>query len=222
MPPCGAAGLSFLPLNGLNFAILAMVAPRFAATLRRRAQKRGETASVAAWPPDRGAGSGELPGGACDGGGRRDVHPHPRGFAAVQESSGMARWQWIGVAGLLALAAACRENRAPLGLLAEKAAGGWRRTSLVETPVSDAPDPVPRSAVTRLETAEYEGPGKLEVRLYELTSPEDGVTLAQRWRPSADTVFFNGGRFFVVIKWEQAEREALRSFVRELQGKLHE
>jgi len=131
----------------------------------------------------------------------------------------MAQWQWIAL-GSLALACACRENRAPLGLLVEKAAGGWRRTSLAETSASETPDPVPRNAVARLETAQYEGPGKLEARLYELTSAEVGATLAERWRPSADTVFFHSGRYFVVIKWQQAERGALRSFVRDLEEKL--
>ena len=35
-----------------------------------------------------------------------------------------------------------------------------------------------------------------------------GLDLVQHWRPSADTVFFNPGRYFVVIKWQQAERKA--------------
>ena len=48
------------------------------------------------------------------------------------------------------------------------------------------------------------------------------MTLTQRWRPSADTVFFSRGRYFVVIKWQQAERTALRSFVRELEGSIRE
>ncbi len=127
---------------------------------------------------------------------------------------------WTATAGIAAWAVGCRDNTAPLGLLPETAAGGWRRTSLRRTPVSDAPDPVPRSAVTRLETADYAGPGKLQARVYELSSAAVGTSLAQRWRPSADTVFFTRGRYFVVIKWQQAEREALRSFVRELEGQI--
>jgi hypothetical protein len=133
----------------------------------------------------------------------------------------MSKRVWILLAALAALAA-CRDNTAPIGLLPESAAGGWRRTSLRRTPVSEAPDPVPRNAVTRLETGDYEGPGKLEARVYELSSKEIGVTLEQRWRPSADTVFFSRGRYFVVVKWQQAEREALRSFVRELEGRIKE
>jgi hypothetical protein len=134
----------------------------------------------------------------------------------MQESSGMTQRAWIAAAGLLVLAVSC-EHTAPLSLLPPAVAGGWRRTSIRQTPVSEAPDPVPRSAVTRMETADYAGPGKLEARVYELSSPEVGTTLAQRWRPSADTVFFSRGRYFVVVKWQQADRTALRDFVRALE-----
>lgn len=126
---------------------------------------------------------------------------------------------WIAAA-LLTVSPACRENTAPLRLLPESMAGGWRRTSLREMPVSDAPDPVPRTAVTRLETGDYEGPGRLQARVYELESPAAGASLAQRWRPSADTVFFTEGRFFVVVKWQQADRAALQEFVREMEARI--
>jgi hypothetical protein len=74
--------------------------------------------------------------------------------------------------------------------------------------------------VERLAVASYEGPGKLQARVYVLSSPAVGVDLAQRWRPSADTVFFYRDRYFVVVKWQSAERKALEEFVRELEGKL--
>jgi hypothetical protein len=75
-------------------------------------------------------------------------------------------------------------------------------------------------SVERLQVAAYEGPGKLEARVYELSSPGVGLALMQRWRPSADTVFFYQGRYFVVVKWQQADRKALEEFVRELQKRL--
>jgi hypothetical protein len=53
--------------------------------------------------------------------------------------------------------------------------------------------------------------------LYELSSPGVGLDLAQRWRPSADTVFFYRDQYFVVVKWQQADRGALQEFVRELE-----
>jgi len=108
----------------------------------------------------------------------------------------------------------------PSNLFPENAAGGWHRTALSEPSLSDAPDPVPRTAVERLAVANYEGPGKLEARVYVLSSPAVGVDLAQRWRPSADTVFFYRDRYFVVVKWQSAERKALEDFVRELESKL--
>jgi hypothetical protein len=124
-------------------------------------------------------------------------------------------WLWL----VLALNG-CR-SQAPLpDLFPANVAGVWRRTALANPPVSSTPDPVPRSAVNRLQTATYEGPGKLEARVYELDSPAVALDLVQRWRPSADTVFFYRGRYFVVVKWDQAERKSLEAFVRELEARL--
>jgi hypothetical protein len=115
----------------------------------------------------------------------------------------------------------CRKSP-PLALFPETVAGAWRRTAVREVPVSDAPDPVSRTSVIRLEAATYEGPGKLEARAYELTSAGVALDLVQRWRPSADTVFFYRGPYFVVVKWEQAERKALEAFVKEMEKRLPE
>jgi hypothetical protein len=124
-------------------------------------------------------------------------------------------WMWLALA-----MSACRVNPGPLDLLPATVANVWRRGSLQEPPVSEAPDPVPRTSVRRLQTAVYEGPGKIEARVYELTSSAVGLDLVQRWRPSADTVFFNHGDFLVVVKWQQADRQALQDFVRELEKRM--
>ena len=115
--------------------------------------------------------------------------------------------------------AACRRAGLP-NPFPETVAGVWHRTATREVAVSDAPDPVPRLSVRRLWTAVYEGPGKLEARAYELTSSAVGLDMVQRWRPSADTVFFNPGVWFVVVRWQQAERKALQDFMREMEKAL--
>ena len=101
-----------------------------------------------------------------------------------------------------------------------ESAGEWRRTSLREASAGEAPDPVPRLSIERIEIATYEGPGKLEARLYRLSSSAVGLDIVQRWHPSADTVFFDKGRYFVVVKWQEAQRAALQSFVRQLESRL--
>jgi hypothetical protein len=137
----------------------------------------------------------------------------------MQESKLMMRrkWMWLPLA---FVPGACREKAPPPELLPETVANAWRRTSLREAPVSEAPDPVPRSSVNRLQTAEYEGPGKLDVRVYELTSSAVGLDMVQRWRPSSDTLFINPGRYLVVVKWQQADRQALSEFMREMDKRL--
>ena len=37
---------------------------------------------------------------------------------------------------------------------------------------------------------------------------------------TANTVVFDKGKYFVLLKWEQADRQALKAFVRALQKQL--
>jgi hypothetical protein len=121
----------------------------------------------------------------------------------------------------LSLSAACTaKHETPIEVFPESVAGVWHRVELRDLPVSESPDPIPRTAVKRAWFAVYEGPGKLEARAYELTSQEVGLDLAQRWRPSADTVFFWARNYFVVVKWQQADRKALQQFTTALEKRL--
>ena len=129
----------------------------------------------------------------------------------------MTRRFWVALA---FVGCACRRLAPPPDLFPPAAPGGWRRTALQVLGAGDAPDPVPRTSIDRLQIASYDGPGKLEARAYELQSPAVALDLVQRWRPSADTVFFYRDRYFVVIKWQDADRKALEAFIRELQDRL--
>ena len=44
--------------------------------------------------------------------------------------------------------------------------------------------------------------------------------MVQRWKPAPGTVFFYSGRFFVLIRWQTADRKALREFVGALEKKF--
>jgi hypothetical protein len=91
--------------------------------------------------------------------------------------------------------------------------GAWRRTSVGELP--------PRAvAIERILAASYQGPGKLEARVYQLTSSAAALEMAQGWKPAPDTVFFYSGRFFVLIQWQSADRKALHEFVAALEKKF--
>jgi hypothetical protein len=91
--------------------------------------------------------------------------------------------------------------------------GAWHRTSVSELQPSAAPDAVPPAAIERIRAASYEGPGKLDARVYQLTSSAAALDVVQRWRPAPDTVFFYNDRFFVLIQWQTADRKALQEFV---------
>ena len=87
-------------------------------------------------------------------------------------------------------------------------------------PVSEAHAIVPRAAVRRICEADYDGPGRLTARVYDLTSEPLGLDLAQRWPPQANTLFFYQRHYFAVLNWREADRQALQRFVRELDRKL--
>jgi hypothetical protein len=135
----------------------------------------------------------------------------------MQESKLMDRRSWLWIA--LALSAC--HSQAPLpNLFPSTVANVWHRTGLTNPSASEAPDPVPRTTIAWLQIATYEGPGKLEARVYGLSSPGVALDMVQRWRASANTVFFYRGRNFVVIKWQEADRKALQAFVSELETHL--
>ena len=117
----------------------------------------------------------------------------------------------------------CGDRSGPAGpVLPEVVADSWKRSDWRELPADSAPDPLPKKGVRRIVAASYGGPGALDVTAYELASPAGGLDAVQRWRPAPDTVFFYSGRYFVVVKWQQADRQALRAFVRELEARLKE
>jgi hypothetical protein len=122
----------------------------------------------------------------------------------------------------LALAlAACHREKDPMPDVFPQDAGPWHRTALRELRAAEAPDPVPPAGIERIRSASYQGPGKLDVRVYQMSSPAVALDMVQRWHAAPDTVFFYGGRYFAVVRWESAERKALHAFVGVLESKLN-
>src|ERR1035441_9413703 len=108
---------------------------------------------------------------------------------------------------------ACRRAPAPMPDIFTEVVGAWHRTSACELPPALEPDSVPRAAVERIRAASYEGPGRLHAPLSQLPPPAVALDVVQRWKPAPGTVFFYSGRFFVLIRWQTADRQALREFV---------
>ena len=103
-------------------------------------------------------------------------------------------------------------------MLPASVGGVWQRKSLRDIAT-------PRPAILRAFEAGYEGvrkAGKLTVDLYKAKVSGTAFEMTQHWRAAPDTVVFDKGRCFVVMKWEQADRNALTAFVRALQKGLEE
>jgi hypothetical protein len=103
---------------------------------------------------------------------------------------------------LFVLLEACASADKPL-VLPETAPGGWR---LAETKHEGAKM-----------FAVYRGPGTVHVEVEDMKVQAVAFDRAQKTRPQPDTVFFDRGRYFITVRWEQADREALKQLVRALQ-----
>jgi len=117
-----------------------------------------------------------------------------------------------GIVLTLVLSACSQPARSAASLLPASLGGVWQRKSLRDIPP-------PRPGITRAFEAGYEGAGKVTVDLYET---KNAFEMVQHWREAPNTVFFYKGRYFVLVKWEQADRQALTALVRGLQKELEE
>jgi len=96
--------------------------------------------------------------------------------------------------------------------------GAWHRNGPPrDIPPSQPPDSLPNTTIDQIRIATYEGPGKLDARIYALPSPAVALDVVQRWTPRPDTVIFYSGRFFTVVHWQTAEKKELQAFVGELE-----
>jgi hypothetical protein len=101
----------------------------------------------------------------------------------------------------LMLLAGCSGAKVPV--LPQTTAGGWH---LKETKHEQAKT-----------IGIYEGPGTVRVEMEDLGSQAVAFERAQRTRAQPDMIFFDKGKYFVTVRWENADREALKKFVRDLE-----
>ncbi len=122
----------------------------------------------------------------------------------------------------LALAmAACRPAEKPMPDLFPENAGLWRRASMRELKPAEAPDPVPQASIERIRAASYDGAGKVEARVYQMSTSAVALDLVQRWQTAPNMLYFYADRFFVVVRWDSAERKELHELVSVLEKRLN-
>ncbi len=125
------------------------------------------------------------------------------------------------IAAVLSLVACGAPREMPV-LFPSVVAEFWKLKESAALPPSSAPENVRRLGLKRAERATYDGAGTITADVYELTSSAAGLELVQTWRPAADTVFFYKETYFVLVKWERAEKPAVTAFVRALEKRLGE
>ena len=126
-----------------------------------------------------------------------------------------------GLLGVALLLAGCGKPGGRQNLLPETVGSQWRRASLGGITTSGLQPPLTASTVKRGQSAQYDGPGKVDVMLYELSSSAAALDAVQRWRAEANSIFFYRDEFFVVVHYDAAaDRQALNAFVRDLSQHL--
>jgi hypothetical protein len=115
---------------------------------------------------------------------------------------------------MLVLSCGCAPR--PAAPLFPERAGVWKLRQSRDLPVGGVPESIGRLGVRRAGTAGYEGAGTLQVEIYEMSSAAAAFEAEQTWRPIAGTVAFHRESYFIVVHWENAARESVPEFVREM------
>jgi hypothetical protein len=131
----------------------------------------------------------------------------------------MSRRDWLWISGFLC-ACARRKPATADRLFPGQVARDWKRTRSGDELPDRAPEPVRQLGVERVLTASYQGPGEVDVTLYEMKAPTVAFELAQKWRPEPESVFFYQQQYFVLVRWRAAGRDSVSGFVRGLEQHL--
>ena len=86
--------------------------------------------------------------------------------------------------------------------------------------MATAPEMVRAIGTRGWTAASYQGPGKVDLAIYQLTSEPGGLEMVQKWRPQANTVVFYTDRYFVVVKYDAADRAPVTALIIALQKRL--
>jgi hypothetical protein len=109
----------------------------------------------------------------------------------------------------------CGEAPKPAPPLFPETVGAWRLKE--SSGLTETPEQIRRLGIRRAGAAVYEGAGVLKVETYELTTDAGALEAEQTWKPVADTVAFHKDRYFTVVHWGNADKQAVATFVRELE-----
>ena len=105
---------------------------------------------------------------------------------------------------LLLIACGCQRRSGPV--LPESTAGGWTLQDVSRT--------------DRKIVGTYRGSGTVRVEVEDTGASVTAFDRAQRARPQPDTVVFYKGNYFVTVTWSAADRDALKSLLRDLEKRL--
>jgi hypothetical protein len=102
------------------------------------------------------------------------------------------------------------------------AIGEWKLSGSSDAPPEAVSGEGAPGGALRAWDASYTGPGLIQVRVFEMSSPAGGLDATQRWRHAPDTVIFHHEQYFAVVRWDPLDREELAKFIRAFEGHVKE
>lgn len=128
--------------------------------------------------------------------------------------------RWYLLAALFFFAACAQTPAAPA--FPPTVAGVWKLEGVDRFDAGKAPEVVRKIGTRGWWSAAYEGAGSATVEMYALSRPAAGLEMVQQWQPVADTAVWYTPRYFVVVRWKNAERAAISALIRELEKEFRE
>jgi hypothetical protein len=101
-------------------------------------------------------------------------------------------------------------------------AGDWKLNTTQTLVADNAPELVRKTGTRGGWSATYEGPGSATVELYELTAPAAGLEMVQQWTPVPNAVVWYTSHYFVVMRWQSTDRDAVQALIRGTQKQFAE
>lgn len=96
--------------------------------------------------------------------------------------------------------------------------GGWTRADAPAPPA--APEQVTKLGLVRAHSAIYEGNGRIEVIVYQMTSESGAFELVQKWRAEPGTVYLHKGRNFVLLRSPGMDNASLSKLANQIEVTL--
>ena len=115
----------------------------------------------------------------------------------------------LGVAASIWLLGCSGGERAGSSDLPPDLNGGYRKVSSQPLPSGNVPELIRSMGLRAARTAQYEGPERFQVTVFEMNSGSSAFELAQKWKSEPGRIHFHKGSSFLLLESSGADNATL-------------